>query len=514
MDLLYLAIFLAIFFFSFYLLYHYLHPPKTKSTATPAPNAKFGFKSYPLVGGLPDLLANNHRLWDWIADALSPLPTNTAIQQLIGRRCIVFTANPSNIEHVLRTNFLNYPKGNLTTTLKDFLGEGIFNVDGDLWKLQRKTASYEFNKRSLRSFVLDGVRSEIHTRLVPLLKHSAKRGQVLDLQDALERFAFDNVCKVAFNVDPHCLGSSVDSGAGKKFDFMQAFEAATTASTDRFMCGSDFIWIVKKLLNLGSEKRLKEAIKIIHEYADKIVCERLKEHSESHEDLLSRFIKCGEASPKLLRDIVISIILAGRDTTSSGLSWFFWLLSLHPNVVENIRSEVKAIRIRNGKHLGDVFDLDELREMNYLHAALSESLRLYPPVPSDPKTCLEDDILPDGTEIKKGWCVCYLAYAMGRMENIWGKDCRMFRPERWLENGVCKQENQFRYPVFHAGPRICLGKEMAYIQMKSIVACVIEHFKLDVIGKERTPEYTLSLTLRMKHGLPVRVKERILNIDI
>ena len=98
---------------------------------------------------------------------------------------------------------------------------------------------------------------------------------------------------------------------------------------------------------------------------------------------------------------------------------------------------------------------------------------------------------------------------MGRMESIWGKDCLEFRPERWLgEDGRFRQESPFRFPVFHGGPRMCLGKEMANIQMKFIAATVIERFEISVLGKEKCPEHVFSLTLRMKDGLPVTMRKR------
>ncbi|KAH7864814.1 hypothetical protein Vadar_034154 [Vaccinium darrowii] len=88
-------------------------------------------------------------------------------------------------------------------------------------------------------------------------------------------------------------------------------------------------------------------------------------------------------------------------------------------------------------------------------------MRLYPPVQFDSKFCQEDDTLPDGTFVKKGTRVTYHPYAMGRMERIWGPDCLEFKPERWLENGVFRPVSPFKYPVFQAGVRVCLGKELA-----------------------------------------------------
>ncbi|KAK2980959.1 hypothetical protein RJ640_025108 [Escallonia rubra] len=502
MEILSLQTFLFLFTFFISLhLFRFFVQPKPKSSAST------GFKIYPLLGTLPDFLLNRHRFLEWTTGVLSTCPTNTAVFRRPGKVQGVITANPSNVEHMLKTNFENYPKGTrFISLLEDFLGRGIFNSDGEIWKIQRKTASYEFNTKSLRNFVMDNVTVEIKTRLVPILKRAADMNRLLDVQDVLERFAFDNICKVAFNVDPGCLSGDATTGS----EFMQAFEEATTLSSGRFMYALPFLYRIKKFFNYGSEKRLKKSISTVHEFADKIIRSRMEERAEkSDEDLLSRFIGNSDNSAEFLRDIVISFILAGRDTTSAALTWFFWLLSSRPDVQQRILHELETIRASNGKNIGDTFSFDELREMHYLHAAISEALRLYPPVPVDTKACREDDIMPDGTFVGKGWFVTYHTYAMGRMEAIWGKDCSEFRPERWLENGMVKQESPFRFPVFHAGLRMCLGKDMAYIQMKSIAAAVIERFEMEVQDNENCPpQHLLSLTLRMKGGLRVFVKER------
>lgn len=465
-----------------------------------------GFKIYPIVGVLPEFIKNRARVHDWFTETLSHCPGNTDVLRLPGIKPGIITANPLNVEYFLKTNFENYPKGELLiTTLEDFLGRGIFNSNGELWRVQRKTASYVFNTKSLRSFVMDNVVVEISTRLVPILAKASETRQVLDLQDMLERFAFDNICKVAFNVDPASLGGDRTDGS----EFMQAFDDAAALSTERFLCSLPLLWKFYKFFNFGSERKLKKSINIVHEFADKIIQSRMEQKMEKkNEDLLSRFIGNDENSNEFLRDIVISFILAGRDTTSSALSWFFWLLSLNPDVESNILKELETIRSRNRKKIGDAYSFEELRDTHYLHATISETLRLYPPVPVDILACRSDDVLPDGAFVGRKWFVVYCAYAMGRMESIWGKSCLEFLPERWLENGIYRQESPFKFPVFHAGPRMCLGKHMAYIQMKSIAASVIERFKIDVQNKDKCPEYVLSLTLRMKSGLQVRVKER------
>ena len=179
--------------------------------------------------------------------------------------------------------------------------------------------------------------------------------------------------------------------------------------------------------------------------------------------MLSRFLSSGHSDEDFVTDIVISFILAGKDTTSAALMWFFWLLSKNPGVEKEVLKEIME--------KPETPAYDEVKDMVYIHAALCESMRLYPPVSMDSKEAVDDDVLPDGTVVKKGTLVTYHVYAMGRMESIWGEDWAEFKPERWLEKvetGKWKfvGRDSFTYPVFQAGPRICLGKEMAFMQMK------------------------------------------------
>ncbi|KAE9611444.1 putative cytochrome P450 [Lupinus albus] len=138
--------------------------------------------------------------------------------------------------------------------------------------------------------------------------------------------------------------------------------------------------------------------------------------------------------------------------------------------------------------------------MVYTHAALCESMRLYPPVPVGTKEAAKDDVLPDGTFVKKG---------------TRGTDWAEFRPERWL-NRVQEDEkwrfvsvDPYTYPVFHAGPRDCLGKEMAFLQMKRVVAGILRRFKVvPVVAEGVEIEYSALLTSVVKGGLPVRIENR------
>ena len=126
----------------------------------------------------------------------------------------------------------------------------------------------------------------------------------------------------------------------------------------------------------------------------------------------------------------------------------------------------------------------------------------------DPKGILEEDVLPDGTKVRAGGMVTYVPYSMGRMEYNWGADAARFRPERWInEDGAFRNASPFKFTAFQAGPRICLGKDLAYLQMKNIAGSVLLRHRLAVAPGHRV-EQKMSLTLFMKHGLRMEVRPR------
>ncbi|CAN1267840.1 Cytochrome P450 94B3 [Linum perenne] len=151
--------------------------------------------------------------------------------------------------------------------------------------------------------------------------------------------------------------------------------------------------------------------------------------------------------------------------------------------------------------------------MNMLTACLYESMRLYPPVAWDSKHAANDDVLPDGTEVRKGDRVTYFPYGMGRMKKVWGSDRLDFKPERWLEdNGnkvmMMKRVSPYKFPVFQAGPRVCLGKEMALIQMKYVVSSVVRRFEFRPVCVDEQPVFVPLLTAHMAGGFKVKVNRR------
>ena len=478
--------------------------------------SKGGPVMWPVLGMAPTLALNIDDLLGWCTRSLVRAGGTFHYRGVwFGGFYGILTANPANIEHILKTNFKNYPKGEYyRERFRELLEDGIFNADDELWKEERRVTKTEVHSSRFLEHTFTTMRDLVELKLVKLMEKMATSKRVFDLQDMLVRFTFDNICISAFGVDPGSLGVDLP-----EIPFAKAFEEATEYTLARFLM-PPFVWKPMRFLGIGSERKLKKAVIVVHAFANKIVRERRNKMRKVRSlndpsDFLSRLMQ-GEYekeegnyfSDKYFREFITSLIIAGRDTTSVALVWFFWLVHNHPQVEKRILSEIKEIR---GKLASQVthepFNAQELNEMVYLQAALTESLRLYPSVPIEMKQALEDDVLPDGTRVKKGARVFFSIFSMGRIESIWGKDWEEFKPERWIKEGKIVSGDQFKYVVFNAGPRLCVGKKFAYTQMKMVAAAILVRYKVKVVeGQTVVPK--LTTTLYTKNGLLVTLQDR------
>lgn len=152
--------------------------------------------------------------------------------------------------------------------------------------------------------------------------------------------------------------------------------------------------------------------------------------------------------------------------------------------------------------------MEGLSKLVYLHGAICEALRLYPPVPFEHKSNLKSDVLPSGHMIKSNTMILYSLYSIGRVEEIWGEDCLEFKPERWIsKKGGTIHVPSYKFIAFNAGPRSCLGKDISFIELKMVAIAILLNYQIQVVeGHPIIP--SLSVVLHMKHGLKVNVQKR------
>ncbi|KAJ0801986.1 putative cytochrome P450 [Helianthus annuus] len=460
--------------------------------------------NWPVLGMIPDILLNTHRIHDFITHILTLSDGTFMIKgPWFANIDMLLTSDPANMHHILSKNFHNYPKGPEFRNIFDVLGDGIFNSDNELWEIHRKTTMSLLKHPEFNSLLETNIKNKLEKGLLPLLSFVSSHNQETDLQEIFQKLTFDAICVLVLDHDPECLSMDLPFISCEK-----AITDAEEALLWRHIL-PEKVWMLQKRFGLGKEKKLSEACKIFDEFIYKCLDQKHKQKQEEKFGLLTLLMRGFEGqrgtsgdSRKFLKDTLLNLIIAGRDTTSTALSWFFYLLAQNPIAENNIRDEIK-------KHLGgrkwESLGVKELGELVYLHGCIYETLRLYPPVALDHKSPMTADVLPSGHVVDEHTRIILSFFSMGRMEGIWGEDCMEFRPERWIsDGGGIKREPSYKFTAFNAGPRTCLGKDMSLIQMKMVAAAIIYHYHVELVkGHEVCP--IDSFILQMKYGLKVRI---------
>lgn len=238
-----------------------------------------------------------------------------------------------------------------------------------------------------------------------------------------------------------------------KVPFAEAFDEAQRNTFSRFI---NPLWpITERILSVVQpwKNSMNKNLEIVDTFARSVTEKRRIQlaNGEVHKDLLSRFMEARNPQGELLnndelRDIVLNFVIAGRDTTAQALSWTFYLLLCTPRVEEKLLDEIEKYITEDVMHDSPAL-YEVIKDMTYAHAVFYEVLRLYPSVPLNQKYALNDDIWPDGTQIRKGDYVMWLPYVQGRSEKVWGFNAKEFMPERWInEAGELKRESAGQWP--------------------------------------------------------------------
>ncbi|KAG4914412.1 hypothetical protein JHK87_051969 [Glycine soja] len=422
-------------------------------------------RDYPILGMLPSVLFNMWRIHDFCTEILKKQggsgefkgPWFTKMHYLI-------TCDSLNVQHMLCKSFDNYIKGPEFREIFKPFGDGVVTADSETWKKGGRSS------RCLQS---------------------------LHLQDVL-------------GYDPYCLSIDFPEVAIEK-----AFNEAEESIFYRHTVPK-CVWKLQKWLQIGQEKKMTEACKTLDRFIHaRIASKRVEllskcnenEMGEAHVDLLTALMGQEQAhDDRFLRDDEFNLFVAGRDTITSSLTWFFWLVTKHPLVEAKILEEIKDNFEANYE---GVLGIEEVKKLVYLHGALCEALRLFPPVSIERKQAIKDDTLPSGHRVNGNTMILFSLYAMGRCEEIWGKDCLEFKPERWIsERGEVVYAPAYKFIAFNAGPRICLGKDLAFVQMKMVAAAILGKYRFQVVeGHSPTPSH--SIVLLMKNGLKARIMKRL-----
>ncbi|KAF9200956.1 hypothetical protein BGZ49_008807 [Haplosporangium sp. Z 27] len=416
----------------------------------------------------------------------------------IGR--VINVADPKMIDHILKTNFWAYEKGErFKTGLMPLVGDGIFGADGEHWKWQRKLASNIFNVKAFRQYTSD-VFCQEGELAIEYLNKMADAGTPVDIQQLFYCYTLDSFGEVAFGQSFGCL-----KDPQHEVEFAAAFDRLNNGISGRVFSP---IWRLKDWWT-GNDKQVEKDRKIVRDFALRIIQERRSKQDTQSEkkDLLQLFMDSSEdgepLSDEMLIDSVLNFVIAGRDTTAQALSWMFYLIhrgASKPEIVNEL------IRESDDLLQGGLPTYESTKQQKYAEACFHEALRLYPSVPKNSKICVEDDVLPGGHKVYKGDYIGWSSWAMGRDTDIWGPDAEEYNPERWLHN---EKPSSSKFIAFHHGPRTCLGQQFATIEAITIVSMLFQKFTFELVDPKTEPAYLPSLTLPLAKGLPVLVKRRL-----
>ncbi|KAL8825522.1 MAG: hypothetical protein Q9170_007757 [Blastenia crenularia] len=357
-----------------------------------------------------------------------------------------FTTDPKNIECVLSSQFEDWSLGSRRAGLFPMLGEGIFTQDGRPWKHSRELLRRQFVRINYKDL------STFDRHVDDLVAGLSSSEDVIDLQPAFFRFTLATTTALIF-------GENVSRLADKEHDkFADSFDYASMISAIRLRL-ADLEWAYKP-------KAFRKACDVVKNYAGHFVNEALK-HGDCSDNIpkvdgqaLIRDLYEELQDADLVRDQLVHVLIAGRDTTACLMSWTFFLLVRHPPVLERLRREISTI-LPNGERLART----QLQKLSYLRCILNETLRLYPQLPINVRFALKTTVLPTGggpdgaspVLIPRGAGLGYSVYHMHRSKGLYGEDANEFRPERW--EGSELEHISWGFMPFHGGPRICLGSK-------------------------------------------------------
>ncbi|XP_027358756.1 alkane hydroxylase MAH1-like [Abrus precatorius] len=469
--------------------------------------------NWPFLGMLPQVLCNLSQIHDFITEALKPQGgTGEFLGPWFTNMNYLVTSDPTNVHHIMSKSFDNYIKGHEFREIFQAFGDGIFTADSETWKYNRSLFHSLFKQRSFEVFLEKTIQKKVQNNLLPILDHVHQQGIVVDLQDVFNRFTFDNICSIVLGYDPNCLSIDFPEVACEK-----AFNEAEECIFYRHVVPTT-VWKLQKWLQIGQEKKLTKACKTFDQFLYACIASKRQvlskctknEMAEAQVDLLTALMReeKGHAlDDKFLRDSAFNLFVAGRDTITSALTWFFWLVATHPLVESKILEEIKD-KFGDKEEKSGGFGVEDVKKLVYLHGAICEALRLFPPIPFERKQSIKADILPSGHSINPNTMILFSLYAMGRFEDVWGKDCSEFKPERWIsERGGIVYAPSYKFVSFNAGPRTCLGKELSFIQIKMVITAILCNYRIHVVeANPIIPSH--SIVLLMKHGLKVRITKK------
>jgi len=380
--------------------------------------------------------------------------------------------HPDDVKRVLVSNHRNYTKGLGLDRVKILLGKGLMTSEGELWTRQRYMMQPFFHRRVITQFaeVIGTANSQLLTRWEDL----ARRGEPVNVTDEMSSLTLGIVLRAIFGRDLERMSAEL---GGNPFDVVTKEQGRNLQFAFKFRS-------LTKLVAGLIERRRREK----EEHFDYIAMLMGARDKDSGEPM-------GE---RQLIDEVLTLVVAGHETTASGLNWTWYLLSQHPDAEARLHAELDAAPDEPAPSLA------QMEQLAYTQQVVNEALRLYPPGWLLSRRTVQPDVL-SGYEIPAGANVLLPLYLLHRHPRYW-KDPDTFFPERFAPDHDAERP-RFAYMPFAAGPRHCIGETFALFEMLLHLHRIARHFRLIHIP-DKPIELEAQINLRTRYPLHMRLERR------
>lgn len=443
----------------------------------------------------------------------------------LGIERLIFTSSEA-LHKIMQTEAFEYPRPDfMRHVLGIVAGNGLLTVEGQEHKLMRKAMNPAFSLPNLAAQTdmyyeaIDGLLELVGAQVDN--DPSESKAPVIHMYEWMSKVTLDIICETAF-------GYRTDSLHNPHNELAEAYEHLVNMQDGRMLARfialvsipsaakfiqSECAYRMRKVLAKFVQPQFETLLDSMHRIkrvSAGILQEKMNEMNaapgdhETKKDIMSILVRArmmdnGKSgytmSDSDMMDQVLTFLGAGHETTASGLAWTLWLLAKDPESQRRLRDEVKPVYDAEPHP-----DYRTLKDLKYLECVVMESLRMMPPVPMTFRKAMKTDHI-DGVLVPKGTVFYIPIRVVNTMRSFWGDDAEEFRPSRWLD-----LPKTHHFQSFIVGPHACIGKTMAIIEMKAILAALIAQFEFEPAYEGQVPHPTAAVTMKPKDGMPLRVK--------
>lgn len=395
--------------------------------------------------------------------------------------------HPDSVKRVLQENNRNYNKDVYTYKMfRPFLGQGLLINDGESWLHQRRLMQPAFHRKRIAAY--GTLMTEATVVLLERWQAQSTGDSSLDIAEEMMRLTLGIVGQTLFSID---LGNETDT--------------IGPAVTTLLKLLGNYVYAPFPPISIPTprNRRLLTAIRSLDQVVYRMIAERRQQNVDTG-DLLSMLLlardeETGQGmNDQQIRDELMTMLLAGHETTANTLMWTWYLLSQHPEVERRFYAEIDEV------FGGAIPTIEHLSELNYTNMVLEESLRLYPPAPTFSRKAIADDEL-GGYPIPANSIILVSPYAMHHHPDYW-PDPERFDPERFAPEHEASRPHYAYFP-FSSGPRMCIGSSFAMMEAQLVMATIAQRYQLRLVpGHPVEPQMLVSL--RPKYGLRMTINRR------